>query len=251
MPTDGRCLPPTLLFVFGVTTASVAAALGIAASLAALVGFLPWALQQRRRPEVRLLWRIALSDREEDVVDWPPDEVAEAAAGSDVVVEVSVLNVGDAATGRAQTNFVVPGCIVLTGLARDPRPARWSHNRVAGLASGFGVHFIAAVFDLPPADWHLQRFRLGLPKEDVSVRLLFELSDGRLNATGRRYLPSRLVGGELPDAAVGTRWPPDDAPSRWWHRGSWSRVRAEPPGRLLCLRGQRADVRDLHVVPPA
>lgn len=238
----------TLGAVEGMTTASVATVLGIAASTIALIGFLPWALQQRRRPEIRVLWRIAMSGQEEDVVDWPPSETKEAAAGSEVVVEASVLNVGDATTARAQTNFVVPGSIMLTSLARDPRPARWSHNRVAGQAPGYGVYFVAAAFDLPPADWYLQRFRLRLPDNDADVRLLFELSDGRLNATGRRYVPSRSVGGELPDAPFGTPWPTPDAPSHWWRRGSWHQVSAEPPGRLLCRRGQRADVRDLRVV---
>jgi hypothetical protein len=173
--------------------------------------------------------------------------VPEISPGSTIVVEASVLNVGDATATAAQSNFVVPESIELTSLTAD-RPARFSHSRTSGQAPGHGVYFVAAKFVLPPGDWQLQRFQLRIPDDPgVDLRLLFLLSEGRFNVTGRRYLPSRLTDGDMPAAPFGTAWPPDGESIRWWHRAAWRRARAQPEGRLLCRRGVRADVRDLRV----
>lgn len=212
------------------------AILGGAASVIALVGFAYWVAELRRRPEVRFAWLISRNGAVDDLFLWPPDDRPTVPPGSEVVVEVSVANVGDAATRAAQTNFVVPASV--TCKTEDPREEPRVAIRV-GLAP---AAFVPAAFELAPGNWRLQRFRLQLPKGDGGVRLWLELSDSGLNAGGWRWLPSRRVG-ELPVTAYDDDWPP---PKPSWRR-QWGWVRPIPRGHVWCARGVRADARDLMI----
>src|SRR5262245_59010294 len=60
--------------------------LGALASLVAIFAFVPWALQQRRRPELEVLWKIAPSDDVDDLAGWTPGTVVEVPYGP-VIVE--------------------------------------------------------------------------------------------------------------------------------------------------------------------
>jgi hypothetical protein len=240
-------------FLASLTAEGLFAFLGAVASGVALVGFVPWALQQRRRPEVEFLWRLSTTG-ELGVADWPSDDVPlvpEVEAGTTIVVEASIKNVGDATALTTQTNFVVPECIAVRGLAEGAKPARFSHNVTAGVRPGNGVHFIVATFDVAPGNWHLQRFELTLPDTAPTevVRVLLDVSQERFNATGRRRLPVLLIDGDAADVPAGEQWPPAESRVRWWECEAWHRPRAQPVGRVRSTRANRADVRDLRIVP--
>jgi hypothetical protein len=218
--------------------------LGVLASLAAIVAFVQWALQQRRRPELLVRWRLTTSGRPDDLVVWEPDTVADVPSGP-VGVEVTVLNVGDASTTGAQSQFVALEIIDMQGpdglgiLLPDPE-------------RGMGTRSTKKAFDLAPGAWALQGFLLTVPDDPGRVfRLTFVMSDGRLNVTGRRLLPSsRLTREQVPITDPETPWPPPGEAMRWWDLSAWGRAQAQPSNRLLCRRGVRADVRDMRVRHP-
>jgi hypothetical protein len=172
----------------------------------------------------------------DDLVAWPADHEPDIPAGSCLLVEASLRNVGDAATKQAMTNFVAPLFAELAKVSgSEPRPKPIRTTKVV---------FVPATFDLGPGVWQLQRFQVVVPDEPVGVRLRMTISDHGLNASGRRWLPSRLVGLDDADTTTyGDLWPPPrPAIAR-----QWSRIRARPHGHVWCIRGERADVRDLRV----
>jgi hypothetical protein len=206
-------------------------AFGVAASTAAIVAFAYWVLEQRRRPEIRFLWRYATSESDGDLVNWDTTEYLPVGAGSTLLIEASVRNVGDASAQRALTNFVAP-------------TSAGDLKRVPTIVGGASIAFLVQEFQLPPSEWFLQRFVLELPDHEARLRLTFKLTDNRLNSSGRRWLPSRLAGVDEPDSEWGERWPPP----RPQIRQQWSRIRALPKDRPWCVKGERQDIRDLLVV---
>jgi hypothetical protein len=113
-----------------------------------------------------------------------------------------VKNVGDAATKRAMTNFVGPDSVTLkqvVGSARSPVPT---------VVGGEAIIFVSDTFELPPGTWKMQRFELAVGDRAQNFRLVFELADHGLNASGLRWFPSRLVGGDDADlTSYGDSWP--------------------------------------------
>jgi hypothetical protein len=218
------------------------------AAIAAIIAFLPWAAERRRRPEVRILWSLSTDSDSAHMVTWGPDEVPEVKAREPFLVGAAIQNTGDKASTDTLINFVVPDCFELCQSASQEEPAR-SANETAGLPPDFRVVFFAPRPGLwAPANFHLLHYRLRYagPQRDepLKVRLLFRVSDGRFNGSGRRLLPSIVPILENVDAAVGTPWPPEPA-----RRRRIRRARAEPHGRVVCLPGERSDVRDVIVLP--
>jgi hypothetical protein len=207
----------------------------------AIFAFVPWASQQRRRPELEMLWKIAPTGDVDDLAAWAPGTVAEVPHGP-VIVEASVLNVGDATATVAESNFYVPGALGLERWRGDeddsPNPD----------AEPYPIRFLPKTFAVAPGNWFQQRFRLSVPDDPGQpFRLTFVVSEGRLNATGRRLLPSRgLTDGDVAPTLPETPWPPTGQSPRWWRLSAWGWAQAKPQGQLLCRRGVRADVRDLR-----
>jgi hypothetical protein len=224
-----------------VSDATLTEVLAAGAAASAIVAFGFWVLEQRRRPELRFMWSFSAAGEVDDLAPWGERETRSSPPGATVLVEASVQNVGDGGTAGAQSNFTVPDAIDCRSAPTSAQP------RKAVKVAGAPVAFIPAVFAVPPGDYHLQRFRLRVPNSEGCYRLTFTVTDARLNASGRRFLPSRLVGGDLPPSwSCADPWPPK-LPKPF---SRWSRVRAEPRGRIAHMRGVRADVRDLHVSTP-
>jgi hypothetical protein len=216
----------------------VALALGVLASIPAIAGFVLWIAEQRRRPDIRFLWKLSTTGAPDDLEPWSPGYEAHIEPGCLVLVEASVKNVGDAAAEHAMTNFVAPTSVGLAKVSGEgPAPT-------ATQVGGEQVQFVVARCELQPGNWQLQRFELTLPDASMGVRLRLTVSDQRLNASGSRWLPSRLVGDDTADkTAYGDPWPPP-RPTIW---RQWARVRTSPHGQVWCTRGERADVRDVRV----
>ena len=224
-------------------------AASLLAAIAAIVLFLPWALERRRRPEVQIHWALSLDGDPARFEDWPAEDVPEITAGQVVCVQVALLNVGDRASEAALINFVVPDCMDLRSNhlpEANPVPAE---NYDAGLPPAHRVIFLPIKLDpwWTPGNAFTHSYQLtysaAIPAQPLRIRLLFDVSDSRFNRGGRRFIPSLLPPLELRHASAGKQWPPGSG-RRWFRR-----VRAAPHGRVACSRGNRRDVRDLIVVP--
>jgi len=220
---------------------------GIIATTVAIPGFLTWALRQRRRPEARFYWRWSPTGRVEELRDWEPHEVATMRKGEGILVEASILNVGDATGLEAMTNFVVPACMFLRAQRDSDVEPLTAQNGTAGLPPDWRAVFLARERPMYPGMWWQQRFVLSLESDPgvERVRFLMELSDDRLNARGRRLLPSFVRPPDEPAGTpVGESWP---GPTRGARR--LRRIRAQPDGRVQCAEGVRRDVRDVEIAP--
>jgi hypothetical protein len=221
----------------------------LATAFTALIVFLPWALERRRRPEARIIWALSLDGDPSNMGSWPPDHVPQVKPGQAFFVQVAVLNVGDRASEDALVNFVVPDCFDLRKhFDPEAKPSR-AGNPTAGLAPEHRVaYFDPRLEPWTPGNWFAYNYRLiysaaGGPERPLRTRLLFDISDSRFNRTGRRWLPSFLPPHELGHAPAGEPWPPRSRGLRL----RW--VRAAPHGRVACSRGSRRDIRDVMVLP--
>jgi hypothetical protein len=224
-------------------------ALSVAATLTAIVAFSVWALEVRRRPEVRFYWRLSTDGDSTHLADWEPDEVPEIKAGQPLLVGAAIQNTGDKAGRDTLINFVVPDCFDLRHREEPEQEPVHSGNATAGLPPDNRVVFFAPrVEPWAPPNWHMRYYRLtyvGDPSiQPLRFRLLFTVSDSRFNSRGRRWVWSIVPPLEPQGAPVGTPWPPTRFTRRTMR---W--VRAEPRGRVACVPGERSDVRDLIVVP--
>ncbi len=219
------------------------------AAVTAIVVFLAWAAELRRRPEIRFSWRLSPDGDPAHLADWSPDEVPEIKATQPFLVAAAMQNTGDKAGRDTLINFVVPDCFDLRQPAAPDAEPLHAPNYTAGLPPDNRVVFFAPRPGLwTPANFHLLQYRLQYVGDQcdqpLRVRLLFRVSDSRFNGRGRRLLPSIVPLLENQDAPVGMPWPP--APAKH-PRVRWAR--AEPHGRVACLPGERSDVRDLIVMP--
>ena len=181
-------------------------AFGVLASTTAVVAFIYWILEQRRRPEVRFLWKYSTSGSVDDLAIWEPQHRALIRPGSTLLVEASVLNVGDASADRAMTNFVAPVTFNLLAVTGKP-PA------TPTVVGGAPIAFISQTFDLPPGEWRLQRFKLTSLDTDDQTHLTFKFANSRLNSSGGRLLWSRLVAVQEPEHSWSKPWPSPSAGS--------------------------------------
>jgi hypothetical protein len=219
------------------------------AAITAIILFLPWTLERRRRPEVKIDWGLSLEGDPVNLDDWPANRVPKITPGQAVCIQVAVHNVGDRASEAALTNFVVPDCLDLrSNHDLEAKPA-FSGNPTAGLPPAHRVAYIPARLEpWTPGNSYMFSYQVNCSTrhnqdQPVRIRLLFDIADTRFNRSGRRWLPSLLPPIELGQAQAGEPWPPRS--SR--RRVRW--VRAAPRGRVACARGSRRDVRDLIVRP--
>jgi hypothetical protein len=231
-------------------------ALSVIAATTAIVAFLVWVSELRRRPEIRFQWKLSPDGDPAKLALWSPDYVPEFSPTQLFLVEAAIQNTGDKAGGDTLINFVVPDCFDL----RQPGRPEAKHLTATNVTAGFPPEY-RVVFAAPraepwtPGNWYLWQFRLQYSTgrqcdRPFRVRLLFDVSDSRFNSHGRRWLPSRLPPSETPEASAGTPWPPVPTRRRW-RLASWRIrwVRAAPRGRVVCSPGDRRDIRDLTVVP--
>src|SRR6266511_2055583 len=144
------------------------------AAVTAIVVFLGWAAELRRRPEIKFQWRLSPDGDPAQLAIWPPVEVPEIRPGQPLLVEAAILNTGDKAGRDALINFVAPDCF-------DVRQC-----------------------DAPAVE----------PHHALRLRLLFTVSDSRFNSRGRRLLPSIVPPLESRGAPLGAPWPPAPAKRR-------------------------------------
>jgi len=186
----------------------------LAAAISAILVFLPWALERRRRPEARIIWEISSTGDPGSMVPWPPDHVPEITPGQVLYVRVGVLNVGDRAGEATLVNFVVPDCFDLRKYFDREAKASLSSNPTAGLPPDYRVaYFDPRPEPWTPGNWFACTYQItcspGESQErSQQARLLFDVSDSRFNRTGRRWLPSFLPPDDLGHAMAGEEWPP-------------------------------------------
>src|SRR6266540_3482533 len=224
-------------------------ALSVIAAITAIVVFLAWAAELRRRPEIRFHWRLSPDGDPAHLAIWPPDEAPEIKATQPFLVEAAIQNTGDKAGRDTLINFVVPDCFDLRQRAAPDVEPPHATNDTAGLPPDNRVVFFAPRPEpWSPANWHMRHFRLQYvadqPDQPLRFRLFFTVSDSRFNSRGRRWLPSIVPPLESQSAPMGTPWPPTRSRRRTIR---WAR--AEPHGRVASLPGERSDVRDLIVMP--
>jgi hypothetical protein len=227
----------------------LALGVAIAAGLTAIVGFAFWIARQRRRPEVDFYWRIAKCGDISCLEDWHQDIEPEIEVGSTIIVEASILNIGDAIGERTLANFVVPGCFELERYPVPDGPSLEGGNDIAGQLPDDWVKFVAperALF--VGMAWQL-RFAITVTEDPGAhgARFLMAVDEERFNATGRRWGPSMLAGGYPSAARYGTTWPP----GRPRRRVGWLSVGSRDGNRVYCHLGERKSTRDIKVVPRA
>jgi hypothetical protein len=230
--------------------------LSLVAAATAIVLFLPWALERRRRPEVGFLWKFSPDGDPAKSSVWPAESVPEINPAQPFLVEAAILNTGDKAGSDTLINFVVPHGFDLRDLSRPEAKHLTSTNKTAGLPPQYRVVFAASRPEpWTPGNWYMWQYRLQYSAAQPSdqplrIRLLFDVSDSRFNSHGRRWLPSLLPPQESQDASAGMPWPP--VPAMPWWRMALRRIRyvqPEPHGRVVCSPGDRKDIRDLIVMP--
>jgi hypothetical protein len=219
------------------------------AAVTAIVVFLAWAAELRRRPEIRFHWRLSPDGDPAHLAIWPPDEVPEIKATQPFLVEAAIQNTGDKAGRDTLINFAVPDCFDLRQRAAPEVEPPHATNDTAGLPPDNRVVFFAPRPEpWTPVNWHLRQYRLRYVADQcnrpLSLRLLFTVTDSRFNSRGWRWLPSIVPPLESQSAPMGTPWPPTRASRRTIR---WAR--AEPRGRVACLPAERSDIRDLIVMP--
>ncbi len=170
--------------------------------------------------------------------------------GETFLVEASVQNCGDASGERSLTNFVVNACVKLESYPRreDAAQPLDGQNGIAGFPPGLWTRWFARERTFYPALCWQQRYLLTVESEPErgGIRLLMVLSDDRLNATGRRLLPSLISEDQWDDPApYGDPWPGD----REHRRRHVGRIRMKPRDEpIRAARGERKSVRDVEVI---
>jgi hypothetical protein len=160
------------------------------AAITAIVLFLPWALERRCRPEVRIDCALLLDGDPAKLEDWPADYVPRIIPGQAVYVRVAVHNVGDRASEAALTNFVVPACFDLRRYSDLEAKPGFSGNLTAGLPPDYRVAYFA--LGLEPwtfGNSFIYPYRLtystgSTQDEPLRTRLLFDIGDSRFNRSG-------------------------------------------------------------------
>src|SRR5690348_3507939 len=105
----------------------------ILAGITGFVVFIPWALERRRRPEARFLWKFSENGRLANLEPWEPNRIPKLQRGHLYAVEAAIQNVGDIAGDDGLINFVVPDCFELILPSNpDSKPAV-STNETAGI----------------------------------------------------------------------------------------------------------------------
>ena len=170
--------------------------LSLAAAATAIVLFLPWALERRRRPEVGFHWKFSPDGDPENLTPWSAGYEPEIDPTQPFLVEAAIQNTGDKAGGDTLINFVAPDCFDLSQPSKpEARHFTATHN-TAGLPPEYRVVFAA---DRPepwtPGNWFMWQYRLQYSTAQacdrpLRIRLLFNVSDSRFNSRGRRWLPS-------------------------------------------------------------
>jgi hypothetical protein len=188
------------------------------AAVTAIVVFLAWAAELRRRPEILFQWKFSPDGDPAHLAIWPPDKVPEIKATQPFLVEAAIQNTGDKAGRDTLINFVAPDCFELRQRGRPEVEPLHAGNDTAGLPPDHRVVFIAPRAEpWTPVNWYLTQHRLQYLEPDqcdrpLPIRLLFDVSDSRFNSRGWRWLPSIVPTLEFQGAPVGTPWPP--TPSR-------------------------------------
>jgi len=124
-------------------------ALSLAAAVTAIVLFLPWALERRRRPEVGFHWKFSPDGDPANLTPWSAGYVPEIDPTQPFLVEAAIQNTGDKAGGDTLVNFVAPDCFDLSQPSKsEARHLTATHN-TAGLPPEYRVVFT----DNRPEPW--------------------------------------------------------------------------------------------------
>jgi hypothetical protein len=136
-------------------------AVTVLAAVTAVVVFLAWALELRRRPEIQFHWRLSPDGDPAHLAMWPPDEVPEIRPGQPLLVETAILNTGDKAGRDALINFVAPDCFDLRQYDAPEVKPRHAGNDTVGLPPDYRAAFFAVAAEpWTPANWHMRHYRL-------------------------------------------------------------------------------------------
>jgi hypothetical protein len=184
--------------------------LGVAA-ITAIVVFIQWALQLRRRPEVaiRWAWDVYGGFGAFDQHQWGPDRDLVVAPRQHLEFRISFENIGDAVSEHTVYNVCAPTAFTMTLPSSwppypDPGTAKLSQgasNRMTGPCT-----FAFDDFVWMSGTHQLVFFHLEMPLTEGEWPLFLEIQSDRFNATGHRWLPS-LVKRRDATGSDRSKWP--------------------------------------------
>ncbi len=216
------------------------------AAVAAVVGFLGWISEQRKRPEFRFRWSQPNGEA------WGPCDVPVFRVGTEYTLLVAIDNIGNGTAERAIINIVFPEFVELSfdmGRGEIVRGGR-SADASVGLPPKHHVHFLVPpMFPSTPGLTSLFDFKLKVVRDPTSewtpgpFHAAASLEDPRLNAKGRRRL------GVLVVPLDGYPSVPDPWPGPPLRR-VLSKAVADPELSVRVLPGRRVDRRKFRVEAP-
>jgi hypothetical protein len=128
------------------------------AAVTAIVLFLPWALERRRRPEIGYSFRFSETGRPEDLRDWFHPETIQISPGRTVLIETAIQNVGDRSGELTLLNFVLPDMFTLEMDNSTSVKATRTKNFTAGLPPDWGICYCApSAPNWTPGNWFVCR----------------------------------------------------------------------------------------------
>lgn len=218
---------------------------GLVAFVTGTITFIKWSLNLRRRPEVRYRWQFSPTGEIEDLREWSPTDQQVVNPGEEFLVLVAIQNLGDATGETTLTNFVAPDVFELRRSDDPQQDPLTSRNEAVGFTPDKRVVFFAAERRWYPTMWWMHIFRLKLKRDPSSerLRLMLEVSDDRLNATGSRWCPSYTFSENSSPPDLSSEWPG----SKLRRMLRW--IEAKPRKHVRCSLGVRQDVRELSIRP--
>jgi hypothetical protein len=161
------------------------------AAATAIVVFIQWALQVRRRPEVavRWAWDVHGGGGAFDQHPWVPGETLITGPLQLLQFRISLENTGDALSEHSAYNVCVPitFSMSLSGPSISAKLSQGATNRYAGRC-----WFLAEEFVWLPGDFRLTFFDLTTPPSEGDWEISVDVSSDRFNATGHRWFPSMV-----------------------------------------------------------
>lgn len=166
--------------------------LGIA-GVTAIVVFIQWALQLRRRPEVAIRWAWDIRGAGGNFDNHPWEVGHSLVTGPRQILEFRIAfeNTGDALGEHTSYNLCAPRAFTMS-FPSSPRSTARIFQGVSNRYTGPCTVLSEDEFVWMPGSFRVIFFTLEIPAYEGEFTLYFEVQSDRLNATGHRWMPSMV-----------------------------------------------------------